>query len=568
MPLRETAVQPHGLRTWPAAALLAACVAAIYLAWVGNGFNYDDRVEFIRVQAPRTVAEAAALFGQPSYPTLPYYRPVVKASLLLQKTWWGLQPAPYHVANAVFAAAAALAAYLVFSAPAFRLPRLLALLAAAVFALHPVASSCVYPASGGRYSLLVAVFMTGALAGFLRGGRSGRLVAWLLFALALLSKEQAIVLLPLFAVVDLLGLSVDPPGRSGRRWAMRYLVPCAIVGAYLVTRSMVFRGVDFHLSFFARPAVVWLTPLYAWQVALAPSWELVYEPMRAATWFSPGRLGVGIVLALALGWALWRRERESREGRRAAAFWFAWFTFGLLPSANILSQEVAYDERYTFVSLLGVVGLFATAVAPWWRHAAGRKTIAFAGAAAVLALTSVTLHRGRYFRDDLVFTTQWVRTSPEEYLPHYSRGVALAEVGKKDEAMSEYRRALALNPAWPDAHLNLGVLRLERGEFQAARHLFLEYARLKPASAKAHYSVGVASLHLGDSDEARRCFERALALQPAYPEAHHNLGVALDQLGRWPEAIAHYEAALRLDPAKRSTRENLAGLRARLAAPR
>jgi protein O-mannosyl-transferase len=553
---RTSAAPPGSTRRFALAAFALTCLTlAIYLTWGRSGFNYDDRVEFINVAAPDSLATTLKLFGEPSYPSLPYYRPVTKASLLLQKSIFGLNPLAFHLVNALLGAAAAVAAYALLTVATLRIPRPLALLGAALFILHPIASSCVYPASGGRYSLLSAVFMIGSLAAFLRAGRRFQVLATVLFALALLSKEQSVILLPLFLLADWLGLSAAAPARkSPTAWLRRYFVPGAIFTGYFVARFFVFRGVHFDLTLFPKPVVTLLTPVYALQTAVAPTWALAYEPMEAATWFSPTRLFVTVAFSAGLGWTVWRQAPGTG---RIAGFWLGLFLLGLLPSANLVSQDVAYDERYTCMSLLAVIGMTGLAADHAWKNPARRKTWLAVGGALLIAAGATTLNRGRYFADDLTFTRQWVKTSPSEYLPHYSLGVALAEQGQANAAMAAYRRALTLNPEWPDTHMNLGALHLQRGEPHEALAGFTHYVRLKPQSAKAHYSLGVARLLLGDYTAARRDFERALALQPRYAEAHHNLAVACQELGRTAEAIAHYQAALQIDPAKKNSRENL-----------
>ena len=539
--------------------LIAGAVLAVYLVWIRSGFNYDDRVEFIRVAAPETARDVAALFGEPSYPTLPYYRPITKASLLVQKSIWGLDPVPFHVANALLGVAAGWCALALFLVPALGIPRPLALAGALLFALHPIASSCVYPPSGGRYSLLSAVFMLGALAAYLRPGRSYHMLAMASFALALLSKEQAVIVLPLFVLADVLGLTKAAPGRSPARWLRRYAAPGALLVAYGLARMAVFRDARFELSFFEKPTVIALTPVYALQAAFAPSWELIYEPMRVATWFSVPRLSITFAAVIGVAWLI-RRQPAPRT--KLMAFWAAWFILGLLPSANLVSQDVAYDERYTFMSLAAVIGVTAFAAGSLWLDPLRRPILRALAAAAVFAAAATTLQRGRFFENDLAFTEQWVRTSPLEYLPHYSHGVALAENGRADEAVAAYERALALNPAWPDTHMNLGALQLQRNNPRLALRHFENYARLQPRSAKAHYSVGVARLMSGEFARASDDFKHALAIQPRYAEAHHNLAVAFQHLDRIADAIAHYEATLVIEPGTKSTRENLAALRA------
>jgi hypothetical protein len=122
-------------------------VAAVttYLPGLGNEFIYDDH-EVIRLQpVPDSAAGWLRLFAEPHFHGLPYYRPVVRVSLLAQKAWHGDRPAPFRAGNVLLAGAAALAAWTLLASRSLGIGARAAWLAAALFALHPVMSSCVYP---------------------------------------------------------------------------------------------------------------------------------------------------------------------------------------------------------------------------------------------------------------------------------------------------------------------------------------------------------------------------------------------------------------------------------------
>ena len=55
-----------------------------------------------------------------------------------------------------------------------------------------------------------------------RAGARARALGCAAFAVALLGKEQAIVLPGVVVLADLLGISEEPPGRAPRRWLARY----------------------------------------------------------------------------------------------------------------------------------------------------------------------------------------------------------------------------------------------------------------------------------------------------------------------------------------------------------
>ena len=264
--------------------LLFVVVVGVYLPSVGHGFLYDD-YEVILSNAPlRSVQDLGRILTERHFLTLPYYRPVVRSSLLLQRSLHGDQPGPFHLFNACVAGLIALIAYALLRLPVFGLRPRWAVLAAAVFALHPVASSCVYPIASGRETLLPALFVLLALYCFLRSGTWWRVGAAVAFAFALFGKEQAVVTLAVFVLADALGLTSGAPGRSLHRWVVRYWPEAAIGALYFSIRHFLFAGGEYRLGDLGQFA---LSYLYALQVVTVPFWEMVYEP-TARVWFSPG----------------------------------------------------------------------------------------------------------------------------------------------------------------------------------------------------------------------------------------------------------------------------------------
>jgi tetratricopeptide (TPR) repeat protein len=100
------------------------------------------------------------------------------------------------------------------------------------------------------------------------------------------------------------------------------------------------------------------------------------------------------------------------------------------------------------------------------------------------------------------------------------------ELSDPAEARAAYEKAIALDPAHIDAHVNLGRLLHEEGD---------------PAGAETHYRA-------------------ALAADPSHPVAAFNLGVALDDLGRLAQAADAYRRAIELDPDNPDAHYNLAGI--------
>ncbi len=85
---------------------------------------------------------------------------------------------------------------------------------------------------------------------------------------------------------------------------------------------------------------------------------------------------------------------------------------------------------------------------------------------------------------------------------------------------------------------------------------------LQPHDAPGHNNLGVALAGGGRFDDAMVQFQRGLEIKPDDVGLHGNLANALASRGRFAEAKAHYDAALKLRPDHVDAQKNLAWLRA------
>jgi hypothetical protein len=142
--------------------MLAAAVLLVVTLYgtlaSGHGFLYDDRELILEEPRPHGFSDLARAFAEPYYGALPYYRPLTRISYLVEKELFGDVPAPFLLTNAALMGALTLAAYALLIRPRFGIGPRPALAAALLFALHPVASSCVVPIAG-RDTLLPVTLM-------------------------------------------------------------------------------------------------------------------------------------------------------------------------------------------------------------------------------------------------------------------------------------------------------------------------------------------------------------------------------------------------------------------------
>jgi len=102
---------------------------------------------------------------------------------------------------------------------------------------------------------------------------------------------------------------------------------------------------------------------------------------------------------------------------------------------------------------------------------------------------------------------------------HYNLGNIFQAQDKLNEAMTCWKRALALNPELPEVYSNLGNALLTEGKPEEAVASYERALDLNPGSADSHYNLGCALYALGKPNQAFERHEKALALQPGHPEA-------------------------------------------------
>ncbi|MGE5537863.1 MAG: tetratricopeptide repeat protein [Gemmatimonas sp.] len=130
----------------------------------------------------------------------------------------------------------------------------------------------------------------------------------------------------------------------------------------------------------------------------------------------------------------------------------------------------------------------------------------------------------------------------------YNRGNALLDLGRWSEAIASYDAALKSAPGYPDALNNRGIALQRQGRAAEAVASYDAALAAAPQFAAAHYNRGNALKDLHRYEEALASYDRALALEPGYAEAANNRGSALNSLRRTADAIAAFSRALELRP--------------------
>ena len=525
-------------------ALLVLVVVGLYAPSMSNGFVYDDTVLILNQARPESLVETFSVFGERHWYNLPYYRPIPRLTMVVQKYLHGDNAGPYHLFNAVLMGAAALLAYALLRLPFLKIPRIAALVGAGLFALHPIASSTVYPICSGRESLIPALFAIGAVWAFARVGLGWYLLAMAMLALALLSKEQAVIVPGLFVLADAMGVTAGAPGRSVAVWVRRYVPVAVITGTYLLIRLSLFGGQGQHqIEALTEPAGPLRSFFYALQTTFLPYVDLAYEP-RPEVWMAGWRPMASVIVVGVL--AVWVGYRWAAL-RKTIVFWLGWAGLALLPTANIVHQETHYAERFVFLASLGLIGLVLTLALTVWQFPLARRVLSTAAILLVVASAAISFQRAGSYRDEITFLNRWVESDPGSAKAHHGLGQHLATGAKWNEAKQEFQQAVALAPDYAAAHNNLGsVLVVLQEDLEQAELHFMQALTINPEYTDALNNLAAVRTRQGNLDEAFSLYLRSLEIKPEAPRVHWEVGELYESRGDVESAVAHKETSLAL----------------------
>ena len=177
-----------------------------------------------------------------------------------------------------------------------------------------------------------------------------------------------------------------------------------------------------------------------------------------------------------------------------------------------------------------------------------------------LHMLGLIAYRRGDFEDAAGHITRAIAESGAISAHHANLGLALRALGRNDEALESYEKAVDIDPANALALNDRGNLLADLGRPEDAVRSYLGAIEADPASALAHHNLGVALKGLGRPREAVDSHRKALDIQPRYADALNGLGAALSELGDVEAARDAFTGAIEAEPEHTGAMANLASL--------
>lgn len=489
------------------------------------------------------------------------WHPLTTISHMLDCQFFGLEPAGHHLVNVFLHLVALLLLFSVLREMTGALWR--SAFVAAVFAVHPLRAESVAWISE-RKDVLSGVFFMLTLIAYLYYVRRpvlNRYVCLLIvFGLGLLSKAMLVTLPIILLLLDYWPLNrfqddcSRPPLRRLilEKLPLLFLSAGSAVATLIVQKPTIAYADQVTLTArLANSAISYF--IYARQLVW-PTRLAVFYPYAGDN-VSVLEVVLAVVCLVAMTVAIFFLRRRFPY---LLAGW-GWYLISLVPVIGLVQTGLqGHADRYTYLPQIGLCIALTWAVSDFLHDTFSRREMVIG-----LALISIVLLTWRGWLQTASWKntdTLWSRTlavDPNNEMANYYVARSMQDSDRVDDAIKHYEKALASVQAGSGKHYGLSpaILHTRLGNAYAEKQLFDDaLAQYRDAIASdanfadAHTNLAAILLQRGNIPEAIAECEKALAIPPEDAANHVRLGTLLRQAGRSQLAALHYRRALEIDP--------------------
>jgi tetratricopeptide (TPR) repeat protein len=457
------------------------------------------------------------------------WHPLTWTSHLIDSTVLGMEPAGHHLVSVGFHITNVILLFLILKKMTGAIWP--SAFVAAVFGLHPLGVESVAWVAE-RKNVLSNFFAFLTIWAYLwyaqKPGWWRYAVIAVLFAAGLLSKSM-LVTLPFVLIL----LDYWPMGRFGGLKGWRWLWRAIVDKSPLLAMSAAFCVV----TYFAQVNAGAATDMVSLPIGLRVSNALISYVRYIGKLFYPTPLAVLYPLdirgyswveiggCLVLLLAVTTVVILERRRRRFLLTGWLWYLGTLVPVIGLVQVGVqAMADRYMYLPGIGIYIIVA-----WLASEASVKlrlpkiVPAITGMVILVALLLITRTQVGYWKNSESLFLHSLGVTTNNYVMHNNYGEVLKHSGRLDEAIDNFRRALAIRPMWIDVHDKLACALQDKGLDAEAAAEFELVLRAKPDKIDTRNSFGVALVQIKQYDKAIEQFTRVLTEDPCRVSALNNL---------------------------------------------
>ncbi len=539
------------INKWMLLAVISTFIA--FLPSLQNGFtNWDDNLYVTEnpMLFQWSVANLKAIFSQPIAGN---YHPITMLSLFLNYQLSGADAFGYHLVNLLLHVLnVGLVFYFVWLLSKGK--KWVAFVAAILFGIHPMhVESVAWIAE--RKDVLYAFFFLLGLISYLqyRVKREQGLYGWtfLWFLLSVLSKPAAVVFPVVLMLLDYWRYQQSSSDKKRWNWQkiitpkIPFFIVSLIMGIVTIyTQSPKAIGAIDTFTFFQK--IVYVSYGFVMYVvkALLPFKLSAFYPYPNSATSLPTIFQIMPIAASVLIAGIWYSWRYTK----VVALGMAFFIINILLVLQVLTVGSAImADRYTYIPYIGIFIILGYGFDRLMQTRT--KTIAAIIATLyIVVLSALTFERTKIWKNDEVIWTDAIQKYPHSVVALNNRGAYFNELEKLDKALTDFNKALELNPKYFDALIGRGNLYRKIGEFDKSLADSQLAISINAKDERPYINIGGVYFQQQEYSKSLEATEKALSINPDNADAVLNKAILLSIEQNFQASIPFFTQHIQLRP--------------------
>jgi len=430
-----------------------------------------------------------------------------------------------------------------------------------LFIVHPLHTEVVANIKS-RDELLALLFFLLSANAFVPGSTKAVLLSSIYFFLSLLSKEGAIMLLPIL----LIHMHISASGKETVVSTLKAAIPFFVVSVIwlLIHQAVIKSGPEVITYTYNDNAILSaasvmeqkgtaLGILARYFVKLVYPYELSYDysfsQIPIIGFFSLLSLA-GLAMLAGLVYAMFRLYKKDPFITISIAF----IVFPLILTSNVFFPIGATAaDRFLFVSTIGSCMLLVYLPYKYLNPGSQTPVLRYGALLLFVVFTSMTLKRNKAWKDNFSLFESDVQAVTNSARAHYNYGTGLMNLSKTPgdqtgvQAKQELEKCLSIDPNYFDALLNLGSIEHKMKNYPAAIALYRRGIKLNKHSSDIYGNIGESFFRSGQNDSAIAYLEIAHSKGNYKIGTYDVMGTSYFNLKQYAEACKAFEEGIARD---------------------
>ena len=469
------------------------------------------------------------------------YHPLTMLSLAVNYSISGTSAWSYHVVNLLIHLGNVWLLYKVCCS-IFTDFKYLPLVVALLFGIHPMHVESVAWISE-RKDVLYVLFYLLAILQYLKFTRKREsryfIYTILFFVLSLLSKPAAITLPFILILIDWYKGNTNWKRSSLEKLPLFALALLSILVTYNIQESTAVKSYE-ALGFIDRLALGGTSySIYLAKSIVPVRLNCFYAfPPEIYTWMF---VALATALLFTIGWLYLFRTNK------AILFGSLFFVITIGLYLHIISfGEALLAERYTYLSYVGIFIILGVLFEKLIRSQ--KKWIGFS--LYTLALVLLTMAQSMVWKNGQSLWSNSIKNSLfDSAKPYVNLGNSLVKSGNETSALSNFEKALAIDPLSFDALNNSGIIFANMGNYPEAINRYNRALAVKTDQAETYVMRGNAHFRTNNYSAAVNDYNMAISLNPDHADAYNNRATINYNINKnYQAAYQDFSQAIRINP--------------------